>query len=178
VRAPAAPDRWLHLSAAVSFLRVLSSLSLYPVGPGCRRQSPSSACPLFVSASWAHLVSAMNYFLNAPVYPRYAVGPPCQFRLPREPPWISEHARRDPVHVACSRPPPSFLLSIARTRSLPCLISHKLTLSRTLLLPLALIGVSRQLCRPSSPSEAMPSHPELRPEVRHPFLCLFFLIRA
>jgi hypothetical protein len=59
--------------------------------------------------------------------------------------------------------------------SLPCLTSCKLTLSRALLSPLALAGVPRPPCWLSSPSEAAPSHPELCPEVRNPFPCLFSL---
>jgi hypothetical protein len=59
--------------------------------------------------------------------------------------------------------------------SLPCLTSRKLTLSRALLSPLALAGVPRPPCWLSSPSEAAPSHPELCPEVRNLFPCLFSL---
>jgi hypothetical protein len=62
--------------------------------------------------------------------------------------------------------------------SLPCLTTHKLTHSRTLLSPLALAGVPCPLCQLSSPLEAAPSHPELRPEVRNMFPCLVSLIRA
>jgi hypothetical protein len=59
--------------------------------------------------------------------------------------------------------------------SLPCLTSRKLTLSRALLSSLALAGVPRPPCWLSSPSEAAPSHPELCPEVRNLFPCLFSL---
>jgi hypothetical protein len=62
--------------------------------------------------------------------------------------------------------------------SLPCLISCKLTLSHALLSPLALAGVAPPRCRPSNPLEAATSRPEHRPEVRHLFPCLVFLIRA
>jgi hypothetical protein len=61
----------------------------------------------------------------------------CQLRLPREPPWTSVHARREPQpHRLPTHP--SSLLSTADTCSLPYLISRKLTLSRALLSPLAL----------------------------------------
>jgi hypothetical protein len=87
-------------------------------------------------------------------------------RMPRTPATSTAHAPQLPYE---HRPHPL---------SLPCLISRKLTLSRALPSPLALAGDPRPSCLPSSPPEAVPSHPELRPEVRNPVSCSIFLIRT
>jgi hypothetical protein len=116
-RAPAPPDRWTPSVSGGFLAHALSSPSLCLVGLACRRQSPSLARPCSLSASWAQLVSTPRCSLHAPVFPRCAVGPPCQFRLPREPPWTSAHARQEPrPHRLPTHP--SSLLSTARTRSL------------------------------------------------------------
>jgi hypothetical protein len=60
------------------------------------------------------------------------------------------------------------------SHSLPCPISRKLTLSRALPTLLDLAGDQRPPCQSSSLPEAAPGHPELRPEVRHPFPCSVF----
>jgi hypothetical protein len=123
---------------------------------------------LSLSASWARLISALNRFPRAPVPSRCVVGPPCQLCLPRDPPWTSTHAHRDPRP---RRPPthPQLLFEHRpHPHSLPCPISHSLTLSRALPSPLDLAGDPRR--SPSSP-EATPSDPELHLEVRHPFPC-------
>jgi hypothetical protein len=119
VRAPSPPNRWLHLSAAVSFPCTLSFPLSLPLPSGARL-SASVACsparPSSVSASRARFVSAMNRFLHALATPRCAVGPPCQFCPPREPSWTSAHARRGPQ--PCRLPMhPSSLLSTANTRT-------------------------------------------------------------
>jgi hypothetical protein len=124
------------------------------------------ACARVLSVPRARPVSAMSHTLRAPVPYRCAVGLPCQLRLPREPPWISTHTRQEPRPRRLPTRPSS-LLSTARTRSLSYLISRKLTLSLALPSPLALAGDPRPPCRPSSPPEAAPSHPELRLEVRN-----------
>jgi hypothetical protein len=62
--------------------------------------------------------------------------------------------------------------------SLPHSILRKLALSRAQPTPLDLAGDPRSACRSSSLPKAMPSHPELRPEVRRLFSCLVSLIHA
>jgi hypothetical protein len=155
------------------------ALSLRLVGPVCRRRLPSPARPRSLSVSRAQPVSAPSHSLRALISSRCVVGPPCQIRLPREPPWTSADAHREPQprHLPTH---PSSLLSTARTRSLSpaSFRASSLSLSHALPSPLALAGDTRTLCWPSSPPEATPSHPELRPKVKNSFPCLVFLIRA
>jgi hypothetical protein len=131
----------------------------------------------FVSASRARFVSTPSGSLRALAPPRCAVGPPCQLRLPRGPPWTNTralaHARRDPPP---RRPPmhPSYFLSTARirTRFPVSFRPSSLSLSHS-------AHAARPRRRPAeSPPKAMPSHPELRLEVRSPFPCLVSLIHA
>jgi hypothetical protein len=63
-----------------------------------------------------------------------------------------------------------------RPHSLPHPILHILTLSRALPTPFNLARDPRPPCQSSSPPEAAPGHPELHPEVIHPFPCSVFLI--
>ena len=169
-RVLALPDMWApHVSG--SFLpRALSPPSLSLVGLVCRRQSPSPAHPRSLSASRAHLVSAMSHSPHAPAPSLCTVGPPGQVRLPREPPWTSAHARREPWPRRLTTRPSS-LLRTARTLSLPCLISCKLTLSHAMPLPLALTLIPHPPRRSSNPSESAPSLLERYPEMRNSFPC-------
>jgi hypothetical protein len=106
----------VDLSTTVSS-QALSPPSFCLVGPACRCQMPSPARPRSLSASRAQPLSTPSRSLRKPIFPCCAVGPPCQFRLPREPPWTSAHACREPW-PRCLPKHPSFFLSIARTRSL------------------------------------------------------------
>jgi hypothetical protein len=107
------------------------------------------------------------------------MGPPCQLRLPRVCRGPARaHSRMNaeiPGHVA--RPCTQLLFEhCPRPHSLPRPISHNLALSHALPTPLDLAGDPRPLCQSSSPTEAAPGYPELRPEVRHPFPCSVFPI--
>jgi hypothetical protein len=111
--------------------RTLSPPFLCPVGLAYRHRLPSPEHPDSLSVPWAQLVSAPSRSLRALVSSRCAVGPPYQLRLPREPPWTSAHARREPRPRRLPMRPSS-LLSTARTRSLSPASFHASSLSRAL----------------------------------------------
>jgi hypothetical protein len=152
---------------AVSLSAPPPPLSL-PSGAALSTPVALACAPLSLSALRARLISVLSCFPRTPAPSCCAVGPPSQLRLPRYPPWTSMHARTprspttSPAHAASS------LLSTAST-SLHHPISRKLALSRALPLLLDLAGDPYPSCRSSSPPEAVPSDPKLRPEVRHPF---------
>jgi hypothetical protein len=83
------------LSAPVAFARA-PTFSLCLMGPTCQRAEPFPPCTCFLSLRHGTALSAP---------------------LPREPPWTSAHARREP-RPRCLPTRPSSLLSTARTRSL------------------------------------------------------------
>jgi hypothetical protein len=85
----------------------------------------------------------MSRFPRAPAPSLYNVGPLCQLRLPREPPWTTAHARREPQPRRLATHPSSLFEHRPHLLSLPYLISRKLTLSRALLSSLALARVPR-----------------------------------
>jgi hypothetical protein len=116
-RTPVPPDRWTPPVSGGLFPTHSLSHSLCPVGPVCRRQSPSPTRPLSVSALRARLVSAMSNFPRALASSLYTLGPLCQLHLPRKPPWTSAHVHREPWPRRLPTQPRS-LLSIAHTRSL------------------------------------------------------------
>jgi hypothetical protein len=92
-----------------------------------------------------------------------------------QPPLTHVLARAvETAYVAC--PLPSALLTPARTRSLSPASFRTLSPFRAPQSSLALAGDPRSRCRPSSPPEVAPSHPELRPEVRNSLSCPFILI--
>jgi hypothetical protein len=135
---------------------------------------PVRALSLPLSTQWGKAVGASCLPPRARSLSRCDVGPPCQLRLP--------HARRGlartPRSPATSPAHAPQLLSeqCPCPHSLPRPISHSLALSRALLTPLNLAGDPRPSCQSSSPPEATPGHPELRPEVRHLFPCSVFPI--
>jgi hypothetical protein len=104
-----------HLSAAVSLRARSLPLSLCPVGPLCRHQLPSPARP-FPSLPRGPALSACRVVPRTPAPSRCVVGPLGQLLLPRDPPWTSAHACRDP-HPRRLPTCPSSLLSSARTRT-------------------------------------------------------------
>jgi hypothetical protein len=95
------------------------------------------------------------------------------------PPWTSERAL---AHVAgilghVALPTPQLLLSPRSCpHSLPHLISRSPALARALLTPPDITRDPRLPPRPSSSPEIAPSHPELRPKVRHLCPCSVFRI--
>jgi hypothetical protein len=96
-------------------------------------------------------------------------------------PAVDQHARtraRTPRSPATSpsHAPQLLFEQLPCPHSLPCLISHSLALSRALLSSLGLARDPRPPCQSSSPPKAAPGHPELHPEVRHPFPCSVFPI--
>jgi hypothetical protein len=86
-------------------------------------------------------------------------------------PAVDERARtraRRRIHGHVALPTPQLLFEPRPCpHSLPCLISRSPAHARALLTPPDLTGDPRPPPRPSSSSETAPSHPELRPEVRH-----------
>jgi hypothetical protein len=189
-RAPASLDRWIP---PVSGGFLPCALSLCPVGrvvgTGCLR--PRAPLPLFLVSP---LRQTLSRFPRTPALSRCTAGPTCQLRLPRAQPWTGTRALTPrspatslahtpqvaPGHVARPRRVPCLLFFLLEPRlhphSLPCPISHSPALSRALPMPLDLAGDPRPSCRSYSPSEAAPDHPELHPEVRHPFPCSVFPI--
>jgi hypothetical protein len=118
-RALLPPDRWAPPVSGGFLPRALSSPLPQPSGPDCRCKSPSPTRHLSLSALQARLVSTVSYFPRtpAPSLSLCTVGPPYQLCLPREPPWTSEHARREP-HSRRLPTHPISLLSTAHTHSL------------------------------------------------------------
>jgi hypothetical protein len=181
--APARPCRLTgerHLSAAVSSPTRSLSPSLCPVGPGCRRQFPLLTRPSSLSALRARFARRRVVAPHTRSLSLAARGTPISSAFPA-PRRGRACALADVAgilgHVGRPRPQPIFE-HCSRPLSLPCPISHSPTLSRALPTPLSFARDPRPPCRSSSSSEAMPSNPELRPEVRHPFPCLVFPICA
>jgi hypothetical protein len=171
-RAHAASQGGFHLSAVVFSPRALPSPLLLPSGAILSAPIALAHTPFSLSTSQARPVSTMNRFVVHPLsLSLCAMGPPCQLRLPRDPPWTSAHACRDPQPRRLPMHPQLPFEPRPHPHSLPCPISRKLTLSRALLSPLGFAGVPRPPCRPSNPPEAAPSRPELCPKVRHQFPC-------
>jgi hypothetical protein len=167
-----------HLSATARVLARSLPISICLVGPTCRHRfpcvrvpTPSLCCEPASSAPRTVRLRPRSLSLS-----RCAVGQPCQFRLPRNRRWpTSAHSPwRPPTSPAHA--PQLLFESHLHPLSLPCLISHTLALSRALSSPLVLAGDPRPRSRPSSPSEVVPSHTKLHPEVRNSFLCQFMLI--
>jgi hypothetical protein len=114
---PAPPHMWAPpVSGGFLSPRALLTLPLLGGAGLSALVTCSPARPSSVSASRARFVSVMNHFLHAPVFPRCTVGPPCQFHLPREPPWTSAHAHRDPRPRRLPMHP-SPILSTVRTHT-------------------------------------------------------------
>jgi hypothetical protein len=125
-----------------------------PRGPALPGAEPLPRAPLSLSVPWTLPVSSA---LPAPVVDRRV-----RTRARRR----NSRPRRPPTR------PSSLLEPCQRLHSLPRLISPSSALSRALpTLPDAAED-SRPLPRPSSSLETAPSHPELRPEVRHLWSCL------
>jgi hypothetical protein len=127
----------------------LPSLPHGPVLPGAE---PLSCTPL--------LSLRRGPSLSAPPSPR--------------PPWTSERALAHVTGILghVTLPTPQLLFEPCPCpHSLPRLISCSPALARALLTPPDLSRDPRPPPRPSSSPETAPSHPELRPEVRH--LCPF-----
>jgi hypothetical protein len=158
------------------------ALSLCRVGPGCQCQFRLLARPSPPSASQARLVSAPSCYHRTPALSLSLVASwdrPASFAFPA--PDVDQHAHtraRTPRSPATSPAHAPQLLFEHRPHphSLSHPSSHNLAISRALHTSLNLAGDPRPLCRSSSPPEAALGHPELRPEVRHPFPCSVFPI--
>jgi hypothetical protein len=130
----------LHLSAAVSSLVHAHPPLPLPSGGGLSAPVTFTRAPPFPLCLTGPPRRRSESFRPAPAPSLCTVGPPCQLRLPRESSWTNTHAHQEPwPHRLPTRH--SSLLSTARTRSLSCLISRKLTLYRDLPSPLTLAGV-------------------------------------
>jgi hypothetical protein len=174
--APAAPDRrtpsvgaslprtLLSLSRSLAAqwgqavgagsLRPRAPLPSLPHGPGSLVAEPlPRALALSPSAPWASPVSS--------ALPALAVDQRTRTHARR---WNSR-PRRPPT---C---PSSLFEPYSRPHSLPRLISHNPALSRALPTPSDLAGDPRPPPQSTISSEATPSDPELRPEVRHLLPC-------
>jgi hypothetical protein len=175
------PDRWdppvsgNFLSRAPSLSRSLPS--------GARLLSPvsSSARPL-PSLPHGPSSSVTEPLPRAPLLSlSLRRGPPLSAPPSPRPPWTSKRAL---AHVAgilghIALPMPQLLFEPGPCpHSLPCLISRSPAPARALLTPPDLTGDPRPPPRQSSSPETAPSHPVLRPEVRHPPPCSFYSIRA
>jgi hypothetical protein len=179
-RAPTSPDRWDPPVSGNSLPRTLLSLSLS------------------LAARWGQVVGA-GFFARAHLFSLCFAGPFCQSpsRCPRAlalplavlwaspvssahpAPALDQRARRQNPRPRCPPMRPSSLFEPdPRPHSLPRLISRSPALARTLPTPSDLTGDPRLPPWSSSSPEAMPSDPELRPEVRHPPPCLFYSIRV
>jgi hypothetical protein len=165
-----------RLSAAVSpRARPLPPLPL-PSRAALSAPVSIGRAPLALSASWTRLVSTPSRFPHVPALSLSLRRGTLLSAPPSSCPAMDQHAR---THA---RSPGSPTTSPAHTHqlpfehrphphSLPCPISHSLTLSRALPTPLGLAGDPRPSCRSPSLLDAAPSDPELRSEVRHPFPC-------
>jgi hypothetical protein len=117
---PRRPTGGLHLSAAVPFSARSLSSSLYPVGPGCRRQLPPPSRPSSLSASQARFA---KHRVVAPARPLSlaASWDPCQLHLPRAhrgPARAHSRTFAESSATSLAHAPSSFLSPAhARTRS-------------------------------------------------------------
>jgi hypothetical protein len=142
------------------------------VGPICRRQFPSPARSLSLSASRARIASRRVVAPLTPFFSLCAVGLPCQFRplralcgsAPAHSRTSLDFSATTPAHAPSSllRAPP-----VPRAHPSPHFAQlHPLSHSAHA------AGDLHLRSRPSSSPETAPSLPELRPEVRHLSLCL------
>jgi hypothetical protein len=176
-RAPASPNRWAPPTSGSFLARALSSPPLFS-GAGLSTLVALARAPSFSLCLAGPTRQHTELFPPRVCFPSLRRGASLSVlpsprtvvdqraRMPRTPATSTAHAHQLPCE---HRPHPL---------SLPCLISCKLTLSRALPSPLALAGDPCPSCLPSSPPEAVPSHPELRPKVRNPVSCSIFLIRT
>jgi hypothetical protein len=144
--------QWVDLLAPVSFTRALS-LCL----AGLDRQSLSRchACPFLLSLHRG---------------PALSVLPPPRSRVRTHARYRISQPRRPPTH------PAPFIEPRQCPAHTPHLILRSFALSHALLTPPGAAGDPRPRSRPSSSLETAPSHPELRPKVRHPSSCPISLI--
>jgi hypothetical protein len=174
-----APALLLPLSATVCPALPSLPLARCTVGPTCRRQLLRPRVPL-PSLSCGPVLPGAEPLPARPFSLSLRCGPSLSAPPSSRPPWTSKRAL---AHVAgilghVALPTPQLLLSPRPCpHSLPRLISRSPAVARALLTPSDLAGDPRPPPWPSSSPETAPSHPELRPEVRHLYRAQFPQLR-
>jgi hypothetical protein len=150
--------------SATAFSPTLSlslSLALCPLGPTCRRQLLHPRASLFSLSRGPALPSAKPL-------PARPFSLSASWTLPVSSALTLDQRVRTRAcrRISWPQPPPTHLDPFLEPRqcphSLPRLISHSITLSRALPMPLDAAGDPRPRSRPSISPETAPSLPELR----------------